>query len=727
MTITVELFDGTRLEFPDGTDQSVIARVAKEQTASRKPAATGLPQEVKDRIAAAKKVVAEGGSHWTGVSPERAREISLVDSMTEAAMKSGRQPGEPYDPGVFGAYMGNLAPGLTFGGADEIAAGIGSLFEDRSYDEILASLRAQDRQTEAQHPYASLAGKVTGALVPGGLVSKAVSAARTLPGMMAQGFGWGAAGGATQGFLEGEGGAENRLAGAGWGGLIGGGLGAAVPLVGAGLKEAWRAGSDMLNRSRIGSTVGREFGVSNATGRVLSDLVGQDDPAAMRAALSRGGPGAMLADVSPQATGALDMAMRSPIPAARAAGKAVEDRAAAAYDDVTRAMDDAMGAPTGIRTAQDAIVTGSAPARKAAYDAAYAAPIDYSAPAGAQLLDELAPRIPSEAIGYANRLMRARGEKSAQIMAKIADDGTVVFTSPPDVRQWDYIKQGLDMLAETGDGAGALGGQTRLGSAYQGLAREVRDAVSELVPEYKAALSVASDAISERNAVDFGSKLLRTATTPEMARDAIEGATAAELAAMRKGVRSQIQNVLGDVRKVASDQNLDARAVSKAFSDLSSENAQAKMAMLMGDGWPALKAELDKAGVALGLRARTSANSATFGRGAAEAAITDEITPGALRSGKPLQAIKNFMASAMGASPDAIRRMRDEVKGELAGVLTRQGNAEQSLDGILAALAGNPTNPLAGTIPRTMLETLLLGNTGNASSGVQSLLGLQGR
>lgn len=712
---------------PEQQKALALAKARRRRQEAEAGGAGGLPQEVKDRIAAAKDVVAKGGSHWTGVSPERAREISLVDSMTEAAMKSGRQPGEPYDPGVFGAYMGNLAPGLTFGGADEIAAGIGSLFEDRSYDEILASLRAQDRQTEAQHPYASLAGKVTGALVPGGLVSKAVSAARTLPGMMAQGFGWGAAGGATQGFLEGEGGAENRLAGAGWGGLIGGGLGAAVPLVGAGLKEAWRAGSDMLNRSRIGSTVGREFGVSNATGRVLSDLVGQDDPAAMRAALSRGGPGAMLADVSPQATGALDMAMRSPIPAARAAGKAVEDRAATAYDDVTRAMDTAMGTPTGIKTAQDAIVSGSAPARKAAYDAAYAAPIDYSAPAGAQLLDEITPRIPAEAIGYANRLMRARGEKSAQIMAKIADDGTVAFTSPPDVRQWDYIKQGLDMLAETGDGAGALGGQTRLGSAYQGLAREVRDAVGELVPEYKAALSVASDAISERNAVDFGSKLLRTATTPEMARDAIEGATAAELAAMRKGVRSQIQNVLGDVRKVASDQNLDARAVSKAFSDLSSENAQAKMAMLMGDGWPALKAELDKAGVALGLRARTSANSATFGRGAAEAAITDEITPGALRSGKPLQAVKNFMASAMGASPDAIRRMRDEVKGELADVLTRQGGTDQAINSILAALAGNPTNPLAGSIPRSMLETLLLGNTGNASSGVQSLLGLQGR
>lgn len=726
MTITVELFDGTRLEFPDGTDQSVIARVAKEQTAAKQGAA---------KPAANPSAMSEGMAELSNMTRNPTK-LQLATANAEnmaARAKASKAEADrlaaaaPADVGAFGAYMGNLAPGLSFGGADEIAAGIGSLFEDRSYDEILSGLRAQDRKTEEMHPYASLAGKVTGALAPGGLASKFISSARTLPGMMAQGAGWGAAGGATQGFLEGEGSAENRLAGAGWGALIGGGLGGAIPLVGAGVQEAWRAGSDMLNRSRIGSTVGREFGVSNATGRVLSDMVGADDPTAMRAALARGGPNAMLADVSPQATGALDMAMRSPIPAARAAGKAVEDRAATAYDDVTRAMDTAMGTPTGIKTAQDAIVSGSAPARRAAYDAAYAAPIDYSAPAGAQLLDEITPRIPAEAIGYANRLMRARGEKSAQIMAKIADDGTVSFTSPPDVRQWDYIKQGLDMLAETGDGAGALGGQTRLGSAYQGLAREVRDAVGELVPEYKAALSVASDAISERNAVDFGSKLLSTATTPEMAKEAIEGATAAEMAAMRKGVRSQIQNVLGDVRKVASDQNLDARAVSKAFSDLSSENAQAKMAMLMGDGWPALKAELDKAGVALGLRARTSANSATFGRGAAEAAITDEITPGALRSGKPLQAVKNFMASAMGASPDAIRRMRDEVKGELASVLTRQGGADQAIDSILAALAGNPTNPLAGTLPRSMLETLLLGNTGNISSGVQSLLSLQGR
>jgi hypothetical protein len=36
MTITAKLFDGTELQFPDGTDPAVIARVAKEQTAVKK-------------------------------------------------------------------------------------------------------------------------------------------------------------------------------------------------------------------------------------------------------------------------------------------------------------------------------------------------------------------------------------------------------------------------------------------------------------------------------------------------------------------------------------------------------------------------------------------------------------------------------------------------------------------------------------------------------------------
>jgi len=37
MAIYAELFDGTRLEFPDGTDPAVIDRVAREETIKRQP------------------------------------------------------------------------------------------------------------------------------------------------------------------------------------------------------------------------------------------------------------------------------------------------------------------------------------------------------------------------------------------------------------------------------------------------------------------------------------------------------------------------------------------------------------------------------------------------------------------------------------------------------------------------------------------------------------------
>jgi hypothetical protein len=49
----------------------------------------------------------------------------------------------------------------------------------------------------------------------------------------------------------------------------------------------------------------------------------------------------------------------------------------------------------------------------------------------------------------------------------------------------------------------------------------------------------------------------------------------------------------------------------------------------------------------------------------------------------------------MGASPDALRRSRDDVKGEIATLLTRQGGGapQQAIDAIARALAQNPVNP----------------------------------
>ena len=298
----------------------------------------------------------------------------------------------------------------------------------------------------------------------------------------------------------------------------------------------------------------------------------------------------------------------------------------------------------------------------------------------------------------------------------------------------DQIKRALDEVERTNDGKGLMGGQTEYGVEAGRRAREIRDTLKEISPDYSTALETATDTIGRVKGVEFGSKLLRSNTTREQVRDFVKTATGGEIKAVRVGLRSQIDETLANVRAVASDQNIDARAAAKAFSDISSPATRQKMALVLGDEWPALQTQLDQAGAALGLRARTSANSATFGRGASDQAITEEVTPSALRSGKPIQAVRDAIASAMGASPEAVRRARDDVKGEIAALLTRQGgNAPQNaVDTIMRALAKNPVNQNAGNSVRKAIEAMLLGNAGNITGSMQERLmpqirGAQGR
>lgn len=620
-----------------------------------------------------------------------------------------------------GTWLNRGGETMTLGlVGDEASAAAYSALLGRTYEGELDRFRANE---EGMSTMGRLSADLVGAIIPALTGVGLVSTARSLPTAVSRGMGFGAGAGATQSFMEGEGGPANRLRDAALGGTIGATIGGLIPLAGAGIQRGVRAASDAMRNSRVGSQIGSRLGVSNDAGRVIGDLMAPDDPVAMRAALDNAGPNAMLADASPTAGAMLDATMRSPTPGARLASERINARAGTAGDEIIAALSGGSTAPRpGINESMDAIRTGTAGARSAAYEAAYSKPIDYASDAGAKLLDDVTPRLPGEAISYANRLMKLRGEQSSQIMASIADDGTVTFTRPPDVRQWDYIKQALDGLAESGDGAGALGGQTRLGSAYQSLAREVRDGVASLVPEYRTALDTAADAITRRNAVRFGADLLSTRVTTEEALAEIGAATGGQKAAMRDGLRAQMDEVIGNVRKVGSDQNIDARQALKAFTDLSSDNAQRKMAALFGDEWPAIKTTLDQAGAAIGLRARTAANSATNQRGVVQEAITETVTPNALMRGRPIPAAGDAFATLMNANPEAIKRMSRDVQGEIADVLTRQGVGSQAVDAIVEALTKNPVNTEAGRATRGVIEALLLGNTGRFSEGATARL-----
>jgi len=85
-------------------------------------------------------------------------------------------------------------------------------------------------------------------------------------------------------------------------------------------------------------------------------------------------------------------------------------------------------------------------ARQASYDAAFSAPIDYASDAGRELEGVLRRRLPRGLIDRANEALREAGEESPQILARIADDGTVTFERPLSVKQIDYIARELQEM-----------------------------------------------------------------------------------------------------------------------------------------------------------------------------------------------------------------------------------------------------------------------------------------
>ena len=229
-----------------------------------------------------------------------------------------------------------------------------------------------------------------------------------------------------------------------------------------------------------------------------------------------------------------------------------------------------------MNTARAAVRDATAGVRSDAYTSAYAQPIDYSSQSG-MLLDELLTRVDPAVIKRANDLMRTKGETSAQIMAQVADDGTVTFLRKPDVRQIDYITRALNEEASSGIGAGAMGGQTTLGSALEDLSRHLRSVLRNHVPEYNTALKEGQDAIRQSQSIKRGAELLRPGTTRETVAEWTQSMTPEERVGILQGVRSAFDDTLANVTRAVSDGDMDAREAIKALRDLSSRAAREKL------------------------------------------------------------------------------------------------------------------------------------------------------
>lgn len=183
-------------------------------------------------------------------------EVEAPDIETAAAVNSMGSPDKPWgqvlkenllgddDPTTqntgekIGSFLNKAGESLTFGlVGDEASAAVESLVPGVDYADRRDHYRSQEEQFRENHPVASFGAELAPLAIPGvgaaGVAAKGTGlGARMLRGGAASG-----AAGASYGFMEGEGGVDQRLTDAGTAGALSAGLGVAAPLIGKGINR----------------------------------------------------------------------------------------------------------------------------------------------------------------------------------------------------------------------------------------------------------------------------------------------------------------------------------------------------------------------------------------------------------------------------------------------------------------------------------------------------------
>ncbi len=615
------------------------------------------------------------------------------------AQATERQPDET-DPEMFKRQFGDLpvdvgtgegvgralVQGGTFGSGDEIvavgAAALNRMISrnpDMSFDELYDTYLARERdkldQFREDSPVLAFGSEIAGA-IPTAVLAAPAGVAATFGGRLAAGAATGAVQGGVFGFNVGEGGLEERAKSAAVGAAIGGGIGLAAPAVGGGVRRL------IENRAakKLASDVGQDRVALDSLRRATESDRTLGGPGAAR--IAQGGKDAMLVDAGKNTQELLDLAIQKSGPAGAIGREAVEARATEAAKSITGALDDALGAPQGVQSVARGIASKTAASRQEGYEAAYEQPIDYASEVGRtieEILDRIPPRIGLQAIEDANEMMLVEGRKrTAQMVASLGDDGTVQYIEQPGVMQLDYIKRALgEIAADTKDEFGRRSGK---GNRIQSIARNLRRAVGEAVPEYDEAVRLGGEKIQTDRALKLGREMLRPSVTREAVEEGFEDLSVDARQAAMQGLRGHIDDSLANVKRTVQDDNVGAREAIKAVKDLSSRASREKVELLLGDEQATrLFTEIDRVTEAFNLRAAVSKNSATFAREDLNKSIAAQTRDGiinAAKSGEALEVPRRITQAISNRTPKDVQRIEDKTFSALTKLLTGPRGAE---------------------------------------------------
>ena len=630
-----------------------------------------------------------------------------VEQTPRGMMESGIRQEIIQKAGLPGAMGQKVSEGELFTGGtvDERSAALIAQQTGRPYEEVLQQARALSRATQAEYPVASEMAKMTGmaaSLSPLALGKKALY--KAVPGLadymggvqqkIAQqpplakqvatvGGGTTAAGleGFTYGLGEGED-LEGRLAkGVERGGiqmLFTAPISALMTTIGR-VREARKVAGD------VAQEIATSLGISVESARLIQNAM--DDGRTVQETITllrKAGDEGMIADATESAKSLLDTAANASGPARDLAAQNIEGRIGRQQSQLEQEMVGGLGQPKppGQTVAETAKQRTAAEAGEA-YKGARATPIDYASDAG-MAIEDVINRIPTEdvqaAFGLANKLMQSEGKRNMQIMADIAEDGTITFREMPNVMQLDYLKRSLQNMAL--QNVDAFGKKNEIGMMYDRLAREVRDTTAAAVPEYGRAVSLAREGFMDVEAGKLGEQLLSKKITVDDVIKFAEDASASEREAARLGLRNAIDNIIGDAKKAASRPgDMQNVQVMDLIRNLSSSNNRKKIAQLLGEdvATPMFK-RLDEVSQGIQMRS-TLGGSQTAGRTAGREGIEEQVAGGFWQSLFTLSP-KEFTGAArdfLTGKKQFMGERRDQIAKELVEVLSGRSGKEAEL------------------------------------------------
>lgn len=453
----------------------------------------------------------------------------------------------PNDPASLGALISGA---LKYWSGDKEAK--------QRYDSAVKRERGLTKTAGEQHPYASTAGEVAGAVIlPAGVAARGA----TLPARVGAGAATGATLGGVGGIGEGEGVADSIVKGAS-GAAIGGAVGGAAPAVIEGIVRGARGAVQPV----VNAVRGIRDVDSEAARRVATAIErdAQADPQAVSrltpqefAASVQGGGPATVMDIGGDTTRALARSAANTSPEGRGTlSRAIDDR----YEGQAARVNDWLRQTFHYPNAEAqaaALADSGRNINRANYGRAMR---DGDREIFSPELDRL---MGSPAVVEAMRRASQSGKDraitqglGAMRQGVTVENGSVIFTrgrngapTYPNLAFWDATKKELDDAASAAARAGRNGEAGVIGD----LARTLRTELDSAVPSYAQARAGAAHFFGAQDALEAGQNFVSRNMTSTEARRALSQMTPTERQLFQDGFVSRFSetlNQIGDRRSV---------------------------------------------------------------------------------------------------------------------------------------------------------------------------------